>query len=229
MCNINAEEMNQFDAWSSPSARLTANNNSDEEIEEEEEKEKLTPNQWIEKHAGQPLHIAGIIVAAEDRMSQKGNPWGKYTIEDYSGSYQFSVFGETYQRFAALLKPNVYVYLTGVIQQRGAQFKYFKPKPVDQAEYEFALQQVQMIKDAQKDLQSITLQIPLENVQPDLIDSLSEITQQHPGTTPLHVQIFDTIKQNVILFNASPICINQTFYRWLKELQADEVLQYKVN
>ena len=229
MCNINAEEMNQFDAWSSPSARLTANNNSDEEIEEDEEKEKLTPNQWIEKHAGQPLHIAGIIVAAEDRMSQKGNPWGKYTIEDYSGSYQFSVFGETYQRFAALLKPNVYVYLTGVIQQRGAQFKYFKPKPVDQAEYEFALQQVQMIKDAQKDLQSITLQIPLENVQPDLIDSLSEITQQHPGTTPLHVQIFDTIKQNVILFNASPICINQTFYRWLKELQADEVLQYKVN
>ena len=229
MCNINAEEMNQFDAWSSPSARLTANNNSDEEIEEDEEKEKLTPNQWIEKHAGQPLHIAGIIVAAEDRMSQKGNPWGKYTIEDYSGSYQFSVFGETYQRFAALLKPNVYVYLTGVIQQRGAQFKYFKPKPVDQAEYEFALQQVQMIKDAQKDLQSITLQIPLENVQPDLIDSLSEITQQHLGTTPLHVQIFDTIKQNVILFNASPICINQTFYRWLKELQADEVLQYKVN
>ena len=229
MCNINAEEMNQFDAWSSPAARLTANNNSDEEIEEDEEKEKLTPNQWIEKHAGQPLHIAGIIVAAEDRMSQKGNPWGKYTIEDYSGSYQFSVFGETYQRFAALLKPNVYVYLTGVIQQRGAQFKYFKPKPVDQAEYEFALQQVQMIKDAQKDLQSITLQIPLENVQPDLIDSLSEITQQHPGTTPLHVQIFDTIKQNVILFNASPICINQTFYRWLKELQADEVLQYKVN
>lgn len=229
MCNITAEEMHQFEAWSSPTARNTSIAQDDESDEENEEIEKLTPNQWIEKHAGQPLHLGGIIVAAEDRMSQKGNPWGKYTIEDYTGSYQFSAFGETYQRFAAFLKPNVYVYLTGVIQQRGAHMKWFKPKPVEEAEYEFALQQVQLIQDAQKDLQSITLQIPIENVQPDLIDSLTEMTQQYPGNTPLHIQIFDNIKQNVITFNATPIQLNHTFYNWLKELQTDESLQYKVN
>ena len=115
------------------------------------------------------------------------------------------------------------------MQQRGAHMKWFKPKPVEEAEYEFALQQVQLIQDAQKDLQSVTLQIPIENVQPDLIDSLSDMTQQYPGTTPLRVQIFDTIKQNVITFNASPIRMNHAFYHWLKELEADEVLQYKVN
>lgn len=229
MCNITAEEMHQFEAWSSPTARNTSTAQDDESDEENEEIEKLTPNQWIEKRAGQPLHLGGIIVAAEDRMSQKGNPWGKYTIEDYTGSYQFSAFGETYQRFAALLKPNVYVYITGVIQQRGAHMKWFKPKPAEEAEYEFALQQVQLIKDAQKDLHSITLQIPIENIQPDLIDNLSEMTQQYTGTTPLHVQIFDTIKQNVITFNANPIRMDQTFYHWLQELQTDEVLQYKVN
>lgn len=228
MCNITAEEMHQFEAWSSPTTR-NSSPAQDDETDKEEDEEKLTPNQWIEKRAGQPLHLGGIIVAAEDRMSQKGNPWGKYTIEDYTGSYQFSVFGETYQRFAAFLKPNVYVYLTGVIQQRGAHMKWFKPKPVEEAEYEFALQQVQLIQDAQKDLQSITLQIPIENVQPDLIDSLTEMTQKYPGNTPLHIQIFDNIKQNVITFNATPIQLNHTFYNWLKELQTDESLQYKVN
>ena len=230
LCNTTAEEMNQFDAWSSPTARNAASPQSKEnnDNEEEEEKEKLTPNQWIEQHAGQPLHLGGIIVAAEDRTSQKGNPWGKYTIEDYTGSYQFSAFGETYQKFAALLKPNVYVYLSGIIQQRGAQFKFFKPKPTEEAEYEFALQQVQMIKDAQQDLRSITLQIPIENVQPDLIDALLEVTQQHPGETPLHVQIFDNIKQNVITFNASPIRMTSELFHTLQELQTDEVLQYKV-
>ena len=227
LCNITAEQMNQMDAWSSPAARATAT--TQESDEQEEEREKITPNQWIEKHAGQSLHLGGIIVAAEDRMSQKGNPWGKYTIEDYTGSYQFSVFGETYQRFAALLKPNVYVYLSGVIQQRGAQFKYFKPKPVEEAEYEFALQQVQMIRDAQKDLRSITLLIPIENVQPNLIDALLEITENYPGEIPLRVQIFDNIKQNVITFNASPICMTSKLFHTLQELQTDEVLQYKVN
>lgn len=230
LCNTTAEQMQQFDAWSSPSARASASTpNEDNAEEEEEQKEKLTPNQWIEKHAGQPLHIGGIIVAAEDRMSQKGNPWGKYTIEDYTGSYQFSAFGETYQRFAALLRPNVYVYLTGVIQQRGAQFKYFKPKPVEEAEYEFAVQQVQLIKEAQKDLRSITLQIPIENVQPDLIDELMDITKNNPGETPLRLEIFDTIKQNVVSFNASPIGMNYELFHQLQELQMEEILTYKVN
>ncbi len=229
LCNTTAEQMQQFDAWSSPAARASASTPNEDNAEEEEQKEKLTPNQWIEKHAGQPLHIGGIIVAAEDRMSQKGNPWGKYTIEDYTGSYQFSVFGETYQRFAALLRPNVYVYLTGVIQQRGAQFKYFKPKPVEEAEYEFSLQHVQLIKEAQKDLRSITLQIPIENVQPDLIDELMDITKNSPGETPLRLEIFDTIKQNVVSFNASPIGMNHDLFHQLQELQMEELLTYKVN
>ena len=230
LCNTTAEQMQQFDAWSSPSARASASTpNEDNAEEEEEQKEKLTPNQWIEKHAGQPLHIGGIIVAAEDRMSQKGNPWGKYTIEDYTGSYQFSAFGETYQRFAALLRPNVYVYLTGIIQQRGAQFKYFKPKPVEEAEYEFSLQQVQLIKEAQKDLRSITLQIPIENVQPDLIDELMDITKNNPGETPLRLEIFDTIKQNVVSFNASPIGMNYELFHQLQELVTEDILRYKIN
>ena len=230
LCNTTAEEMQQFDAWTSPAARASASTHNEENGEEEEEqKEKLTPNQWLEKHAGQPLHLGGIIVAAEDRMSQKGNPWGKYTIEDYTGSYQFSLFGEAYQRFAAILRPNMYVYLSGIIQQRGAHMKWFKPKPIEEAEYEFAVQQVQLIKEAQKDLRSITLQIPIENVQPDLIDELMDITKQYPGETSLRLEIFDTIRQNVITFNASPIQMSSELYGQLKELQTDGILSYKIN
>ena len=230
LCNTTAEQMQQFDAWSSPAARASASTQNENSAEESEEsKEQITPNQWIEKYSGQPLHIGGIIVAAEDRMSQKGNPWGKYTIEDYTGSYQFSAFGETYQRYAALLRPNVYVYITGVIQQRGAQFKYFKPKPIEEAEYEFSLQQVQLIKEAQKDLRSITLQIPIENVQPDLIDELMDITKNNPGETPLRLEIFDTIKQNVVSFNASPIGMNYELFHQLQELVTEDKLRYKIN
>ena len=230
LCNTTAEEMQQFDAWTSPAARASASTHNEENGEEEEDqKEKLTPNQWLEKHAGQPLHLGGIIVAAEDRMSQKGNPWGKYTIEDYTGSYQFSLFGEAYQRFAAILRPNMYVYLSGIIQQRGAHMKWFKPKPLEEAEYEFAVQQVQLIKEAQKDLRSIALQIPIENVQPDLIDELMDITKQYPGETSLRLEIFDTIRQNVITFNASPIQMSSELYGQLKELQTDGILSYKIN
>jgi 16S rRNA (cytidine1402-2'-O)-methyltransferase len=189
----------------------------------------LTEKEHIELYLSQGMDKKDALKrVAKERGVAKSTLY-KYTIEDYSGSYQFSAFGDAYQRFAALLKPNVYVYLTGVIQQRGAHMKWFKPKPVEEAEYEFALQQVQLIQDAQKDLRSITLQIPIENIQPDLIDELAEKNQQFAGETSLRLQIFDTIKQNVIMLNAAPIKLDKESYNWLKEKKQEEVLNYLIN
>lgn len=229
LCNITAEELNRFETWRTPEARKMPEKESSEETVEKEEEETISPNAWIQKHADQTLHLGGIIVSVEERTSQKGNPYGRYVIEDYTGSYQFSVFGETYKNFAPLLKPNVYVYITCTIQQKGAKMRWFKPKPLEEAEYEFSLQQVQLMRDAQKQVHSLTLQIPIESVQPDLIDDLVEITQQHNGQTPLRITIFDETKQNLITFNASSIQINPTFYHWMKVQKMEDIVQYKIN
>ena len=226
--NITAEELNQFEAWRSPTARNTQGQNSHEEAEDSNTV-KLTPNEWIEQHEGKVVHLGGIVVEAEERTSMKGNPWGRYKIEDYSASYQFSAFGEVYQKFAALLKPNVYVYITGVIQQKGAHMKWFKPKPVEEAEYEFALQRVQLIQEAQKGVESMTLHIPLANVQPDLIDDLEVLVEENRGHTPLYITVYDENQQYMVTMSASPVHVSKAFYHWLKKKQTvEEVLKYKV-
>ena len=228
LSNITAEELNQFESWRSPASRNTQAAKTSDEDTEDTEVEKLTPNQWLERRANQPLHFGGIVVEAEERTSQKGNPWGRYTIEDYTGSYQFSVFGEVYQKYAALLKPNVYVHLSGVIQQRGAHMKWYKPKPIEEAEYEFALQKVQLMADAQKSIDGIVLHIPLENIQPDFIEDLVTLVSTHKGNTPLSLIVFDEIKQHVITLSASPIHMSKEFYHWLTYKKMEEVLDFKV-
>ena len=52
LCNTTAEQMHQFDAWATPAARNAAAPKEEENNEESEEKEQITPNQWIEQHAG---------------------------------------------------------------------------------------------------------------------------------------------------------------------------------
>jgi DNA polymerase-3 subunit alpha len=227
LCNITADELTKFESWRKPESR--ANATIKEELDEQTNEVRQTPNEWIQEHTDKTLHIGGIVVSSEELISQKGNPYGRYVIEDYSGSYQFSAFGETYKQYASLLKQNVYVYISGVIQQKGAHMKWFKPKPIEEAEFEFSLQQVQLIEDAQKHLNSLTLQIPIEQIQPDLIDELTEMTQQHAGLTPLRVNIFDETKQNLITFNAHPIKIDSSFYHWLKMQKLDNIFYYKVN
>ena len=228
LSNITTEELNQFESWRSPASRNTQAAKTSDEDTEDTEVEKLTPNEWLERHANQPLNFGGIVVEAEERTSQKGNPWGRYTIEDYTGSYQFSVFGEVYQKYAALLKPNVYVHLSGVIQQRGAHMKWFKPKPIEEADYEFALQRVQLMADAQKSMNGIVLYIPLQNIQPDFIEDIATLVSTHKGTTPLNLIVFDEIKQHVITLSASPIHMSKQFYHWLNYKKMEEVLDFKV-
>jgi DNA polymerase-3 subunit alpha len=229
ICSITAAELTQFEAWRKPEARTAAaNNNEDISIEEEgEEKPKIDPTQWILNHENRPLFFGGIVVEAEERISQKGNPYGRYVIEDYSGSYQFTLFGDAYKQFASMLKPSVYVFLTGMIQQRGSNQKWFKPKPVAEAEYELVVQQADMMSDASKHANMITIDIPLANVQPSLIDELSEICQANPGNIPLHLRIFDEIKQNIITLIAPPIRMNQEFYHWMKQQEYEDIFAHK--
>ena len=232
VCTITAAELAQFETWRKPEARAAATNNiqgSEKPTEEEEETTTIDPTQWVKDHENRSLFFGGIIMEAEERTSQKGNPYGRYTIEDYSGNYQFFLFGESYKQFASMLKPNVYVFLTGVIQQSGTSKKWFKPKPLPEAEYELVINQVELMEDAHKHAQTLTLNIPIANIQPSLIDELSDMCSTHSGTIPLQLRVFDEIKQNVIMLNAAPIRMDQTFYHWIKRQEYDEVLVHQTN
>ena len=230
VCTITTAELTQFDAWRTPDARNAAASTSNEDSAEEEaeENKKIDPTQWITSHENRPLFFGGIVVDAEEKISQKGNPYGRYVVEDYSGSYQFTLFGEAYKQFASMLKPSVYVFLTGMIQQRGSNQKWFRPKPVAEAEYELSVQQVDLMNDANKHVKSLTLHIPNSNIQPSLVDELEEFCKKYPGDIPLHLCVYDDIKQNVITLIAPPIHMNKEFYHWIKMQEIDEIFTHTV-
>ena len=230
VCTITTAELTQFDAWRTPDARNAAASTSNEDSAEEEaeENKKIDPTQWITSHENRPLFFGGIVVDAEEKISQKGNPYGRYVVEDYSGSYQFTLFGEAYKQFASMLKPSVYVFLTGMIQQRGSNQKWFRPKPVAEAEYELSVQQVDLMNDANKHVKSLTLHIPNSNIQPSLVDELEELCKKYPGDIPLHLCVYDDIKQNVITLIAPPIHMNKEFYHWIKMQEIDEIFTHTV-
>jgi hypothetical protein len=114
------------------------------------------------------------------------------------------------------------------IKQKGYYLKYFKPQALEEAEYTFAVQQVSLIQDTQKILQSITLQVPIEKIQPSLIDELAEAVSQNPGNTPLNLVIYDDTRQNLITFNASPVKMSHEFYHWLQMQRMDATLDFTV-
>ena len=65
-------------------------------------------NQLLNKE----LRIGGIIGEVEHRISKNGKGWASFSVEDYTDSYEFRIFGEEYLKFKHFLFENNFVYMS---------------------------------------------------------------------------------------------------------------------
>ena len=192
---------------------------------------RLSPEEWIHAHEKRTLTIGGIVTAAEERVSQKGTLYGRYTIEDYTGSYEFPIFGEDYKRFAPLLKKDVYAYVTVQVQPRGWGSKYYKELPFADAEYECRVKDVQLLQDAQKNrVQSLTLTMTVDKITEAWADEFREkcMAAKDDDGLVVRFRIEDSLHHNGITLTTRAVHVRVTkpFYHWLRTKRADHELEY---
>ncbi len=229
LCNVTANELTQFEQWRKPDVRKDAEVRIKQELAAEPDEPKIIPSEFIAKHKNQACLIGGIITSAEQRISQKGNPYGRYVITDYTGTYEFALFGNAYSQFAHMMLKDLYVLVTGVIQQKGAGQKWFREAPDESAEFEFVVQSVTMLNEVQdKRTEGINIRLNLDLVNNELIDELADEIKANRGNGRLHVSIFNPINHHQVALTSRSNAIHVTprFYKWLVDKRTDGVLDF---
>ena len=196
-----------------------------------DEERPMLPSEFIAKHKNQACLFGGIIIEAEQLISKKGNPYGRYTIEDYTGSYRIALFGSAYSQFGHLMLKDLYVLITGVVQQKGAGQKWFREGKDEEAEFEFVVQKVEMLNEVQeKRTEGLNISLSLNSLTPEMADELTEQIRANKGTGRLHITVFNPMnRQNVALTSRSAaIHVSPSLYRWLSRRRADGILDFKV-
>ena len=61
---------------------------------------------WATKVA---LKMAGIVTAHQSRMSKNGKAFGIFNLEDFTGTFEFALFGDDYAKFKGYLDAEFYV------------------------------------------------------------------------------------------------------------------------
>jgi DNA polymerase III subunit alpha len=177
-------------------------------------------NTTLEKVAdirGQKIKLAVFVSAAQQRVAQNGNPWGFFTIQDYSGSYEFRLFKENYARFAPILQVGASVFIEGEMRTR-----------FNSEEYELNIKEVRFLGGLSDDLtESITVMIPIEQISHQMIEDLDVICRKHKGKHKLKVQFLDaTNRQTLHLFSPDKkVNANGEFIMDIEK----HGLRYKVN
>ena len=229
LCNITANDLAQFDTWRRPDARVEAEKRLRAEQAESEEK-VLLPSEFIAAHKNQACLLGGLITQAEQLRSQKGNPYGRYTIEDYTGSYQFALFGNAYSQFAHLMLKDLFVMVTGVVQQKGAGMKWFKEGKDEEAEFEFVVQRVDMLSDVQDNrTDGLNIRLSLDAVTPETIDELADLVDANKGKGRLHVSVYNPMNRQQVALTSRQHAIRVTpqFYKWLDQKRTEGMLDFK--
>jgi DNA polymerase-3 subunit alpha len=134
----------------------------------------------MENLLNKEIAVGGILTDVQHKLSRNGKGWAVFTLEDYSSSYEFKIFGEDYLKFKHFLVLNSFLYLK-VAGRRSWN-----------DEIRLSYINMQLLQDVLENFsKKITLSLPINQVTESQIGELNQIVKQHAGKKPLSIVVLD--------------------------------------
>ncbi len=140
------------------------------------------PLEKADQIEGQLLKMGGMVKDVHFGSTQKGNPYTRFTMVDFTGEFQISLYNESHEMWKHLISPGNVLYVEG-INQKGlnSDRAFFRVKDI------MFLDTVGQVRT-----KSITVKIALEDINENAVNSLVELCESKPGKHTLKFRVRDT-------------------------------------
>lgn len=153
-----------------------------------------------ESNRGKSLKVAGIITKSESRFDKNGSPYGRFVIEDFSGSREILLFKKQY------LDNKQYIDTPGMLLF--IHCRYVKHRYQDNV-YELELVSVDLLSDVRKKYtKRIDVNVNVDLVDKNTINDISALFAKYPGDTFINMNIFDRNDKIVVPMMSKGVRIN---------------------
>ena len=137
------------------------------------------------------IAVAGLVTDVKSLTSKNGKPYSRTTLEDFSGSYEITLFGRDHENFLSYMTVRQALLLEGSVEE-----KYFlKPEEKAQgkkAPYTFRLQKVTLLGNVSEEkLSRIVLELQTPMLTQEFRTALVKCVKQHKGNTELSLFLTD--------------------------------------
>jgi DNA polymerase-3 subunit alpha len=170
------------------------------------EVEKLTSHPLIELKELKPLKgidikVIGIVSSVNHRMSKNGKPYGSFVIEDFTGSYEFTLFGENYLNFKKYMDLEYFLYIKGKIDNRWNK----------EDDFEFKINSIEMLQEIRdKYIKNVSLEIELEKLNNELITKIFDNIKNNSGSTILNFIVSNKKEQMALSMRSTKFKVDVT-------------------
>ena len=135
--------------------------------------------------------VAGLVTDYKQLLTKKGAPYSRTMLEDYSGSYELTLFTKEHEQFFKYMVPHDALFLEGVVEER------FFLRPEEKAQgktvpFTFKLQNVTLLGNvAESRIKAFGINIETPMLTPAFREGLVKVIRKHKGSIPLEVFFFD--------------------------------------
>jgi DNA polymerase-3 subunit alpha len=167
---------------------------------------------------GKDISIGGIVSEAKVLPTKKGTFYGRITIEDFTDSYEITLFGRDFEN-------NRKFFFVGYPLMIKGRFEASKFRP---GEVEFQVRTIQMLSDVREEyIKKLTLTLFVDELNDELIDQIKIISKENSGKVQLKLKVIDPKSRvSLEMFSRSlRISISNDLINHLKKMD----INFKVN
>ncbi|AKA35324.1 DNA polymerase III subunit alpha [Flagellimonas lutaonensis] len=177
----------------------------------------------LDTFVNRELSFAGVITDVQHRMSKNGKGWGIFTLEDYTDSHDFKIFGEEYLKFRHFLMVNSFVYVKVFVREGWVNRETGK-KGEPRLQYN-DFKQLQDVMDAYA--KKLTIKLDIDRLQEKRIKELKDTLRLHKGKHPLNFVVYEM--QDEIKLNLSSRKQKVNISSELLSVLEEQEVHYKLN
>ena len=141
----------------------------------------------LEEQLNRELSFAGVITDVQHRVSRNGKGWASFTLEDYTDTFEFRLFGEEYLKFRHFLMINSFVFIKVFVREGWVNRDTGKKGDPRMQFNQFMLLQEVMENYAKK----LTIKLNIDHLREDHILDLKETLRSHKGKHPLQFTVYE--------------------------------------
>ncbi|MDR1342236.1 MAG: DNA polymerase III subunit alpha [Prevotellaceae bacterium] len=181
---------------------------------------------------GRSLTCAGLVTKASEFISKKGNPYGRFIIEDFTGTHEFTMFGNDYVTFKKFFVEGYPLRLHVTVQER-QQYGNAQPPSsgggLRESELEVKVTRVELLGEIMgKGIKKIAANIDINEVTEMLIAEFADKLAAAPkGNAKFYLKVFDAKHGvNVELFSRKYLV---TFTKELERFFAENNISFSIS
>ena len=179
---------------------------------------------------GMGLKVGGMVTAHREGVTRNGKPFGMITLEDYQGAHEFPLFGKDYEEYGKYRIKDLALYVHGIVQIKGSDWKNFAPDPSLPPELEFKIMNIAPLKEIRKQIRRIKISLSLQRLDNDVVEELAAMILRNKGDVNVYVEVKDffTMEKVSLFARSHRLKINSEVFQYLKRAKEEEILDFKV-